>query len=176
MPRQPGNLVYSRYLQARARTREIEGRELSPKEFLDLVDPKGRRSESSAARYMRKLRTGERSGGMIARRAKEDSGRMVNVRYKVGSYKDSSGQEFADIRSANIILPTSKSRLDLWQGDRLWRAVNKYLRKSYSRRADGETDRGDEDKYVPIRSLPPGATLESITRVSGSRYPAEVLR
>lgn len=176
MPRSPGSLIYSRFQQARARTREIEDRELSPKEFLDLIDPGGKRSEASAARYLRKLRSGERSGANIKKRADADGGRVVNVRFKVGTYKDKSGVEYADIRSANIRLPVGKSRLDLWQGNRLRRAVNAYLRKSYSRRVDGDTDRGDEDKYVPLRALPPGATLDSITRISGSRYPTEILR
>lgn len=168
----PGRLIVQRFQQARARTRETEERELTPKEFLDLVDPKGKRSEKSARDYLRRLEKGERKGTLIKRRADADSGRSVNVRYKVGEYTDATGQRFEDIRSANVVIPLGKSRLDMWQGDRLRKAVNRYLGKSYSRRAGTPHDKD----YHPMRRLPSGATLVEITRISGSRYPSEVLR
>lgn len=168
----PGKLIVQRFQQARARTRETEGRELTHKEFLDLVDPKGKRSEKSARDYLRRLEKGERKGTLIKRRADADSGKTINVRYRVGTYTDATGKTFEDIRSANVIIPAGKSRLDLWQGDRLRKAVNRYLGKSYSRRLSGPHER----TYTTIRRLPSGATLVEIASIRGSRHPSEVLR
>lgn len=172
--RTPANLIVSRFEHARVRTRVTEGRELSPKEYLDLIDPYGKRSESSAARYMRKLRSGERSGVNIKRHADRDSGKVINVRYRVGSYTDATGMEFPDVRSANIVLPEGRSRLDLWQGDRLRKAVDRYLRNSYTRRV--EQNKANAERYEAMSRLPKDARLVEIARVQFSRYPTEILR
>lgn len=170
----PGRTLVRTYEHARARVRKTEDRDLTPKEFLDLIDPTGKRSESSAKRYMRKLATGERKGTFIERRAHADSGRTVNVRYKVGEWKDpTTGEVFEDVRSANVTIPMSKSRLDFWKGDRLRKAVDQYLQNSYTRRiASLPTDA----KYEALSRLPREARITEIRRINRARFPTQILR
>jgi hypothetical protein len=92
-------------LQAYERAQRSE--HVSAKEFLDIVAPSKRgRSEASAKRYINKLRTGERSGTQLLKRAQSDSGKRVNV-----SFRD----EHGFVTSANLIIPYGSSRLDIFR-------------------------------------------------------------
>lgn len=109
---------------------------LSAKQFLDIVAPSKRgRSEMSAERYLRKLRTGERSGTLLYKRALADQGRTVNI-----SFKDEKG--FAT--SANVVIPYGSSRLDLFRPSkvtprktRLRMASENYVKRKYPKRSIG---------------------------------------
>lgn len=109
---------------------------LSPKQFLDIVSPSKRgRSEASAKRYLNKLRTGERSGTNLYKRAKADQGKSVNI-----SFNDDKG--FAT--SANVVIPYGSSRLDLFRPSkiaprktRLRMAAEGYVKRKYPKRSIG---------------------------------------
>lgn len=171
----PGQRITRVYEQAQRRTRATEQRDLSPKEFLDLIDPYGKRSDASAARYMRKLRSGERTGSLLEKRAKRDSGRTVNVKFLVGVETDkATGERFEDVRSANITIPESKSRLDFWKGDRLRKAIDKYLENSFTRRT--RQNQANAERYEAIARLPKGSKVRSARRIRNVKYPTEILR
>lgn len=123
---------------------------------------------------MRKLRTGERTGSLLEKRAHKDSGKVVNVRYLVGTYTDSTGQVFEDVRSANVTIPTGKSRLDFWKGDRLRKAVDAYLENSFTRRT--EQNKANAERYEAISRLPKAARLNEVRRVRYTRWPTQILR
>lgn len=114
------NKVYRRYLAAQKRVQREEGRELTPKEFMDTVDPKGSRSERSARDYMTRAKRGARSGKTIEKRASAASGRIVNVPLydKDGNIVD----------SANIEIPRDASLLDIYRGRGLRASINSYMR------------------------------------------------
>ena len=173
----PDNRIVDAYDEARRLVRRREHRELTPKEFLDTVAP-GKRNEKSARDYIRRLRSGERTGTVLAKRAQRDSGRTVRVDYKVGEFVDpNTGEIQDDIRSQNVVIPESKSRLDWYRLD--WKkSVNSGLRKSYSRRKTAWDDlpQDKKDRYKTLRKLPPGARVASVTRVSKTHVPAVVLR
>lgn len=174
MPTRPKTHILVRtYEHARAREAK-HGVELTPKGFLDLIDPDGKRSESSAKRYMRKLATGERSGAKLVKSAHKDSGRTVNVRFRAGTYTDSTGQVFEDIRSANVTIPERMSRLDFWKGDRLRKAVDAYLQNSYTRRV--EQNKAGGEQYEAISRLDKRAPITEIRRIRGTRFPTQILR
>jgi hypothetical protein len=95
----PREEIYEGYLHARKQG-------VSAKQYLDIVAPTKRgRSESSASRYLRKLRTGERSGSQLYARAKKDAGKSVQV---VASDEDDRKY------SANVRVPRSGSRISLF--------------------------------------------------------------
>lgn len=174
MPSVPERL-FDIFQHARERTRELEDRDLSPKEFLDLIDPYGKRSDTSAARYMRKLRTGERTGSLLEKRARRDSGKTVNVKFLVGVEIDkATGERFEDVRSANITIPETKSRLDFWKGDRLRKAIDRYLENSFTRRT--RQNQANAERYEALARLPKDAKVRSARRIRNVKYPTEILR
>lgn len=169
------NRIVQRYDEARALVRKREGRELTPKEYLDTVAP-GKRNTKSARDYIRRLRSGERSGTRLAERAQNVSGKTVRVDYKVGKYTDEkTGETVDDIRSQNVLIPARKSRLDFYRDD-LRDTVDRGLQESYSRRKTAPTPRKDDPKYVPLARLPEGAEIVSVHRSRRSRKHAIVLR
>lgn len=131
--RKSQNEIVKTYEAARIREQRA-GRELTPKAFLDVIAPSKRgRSEASSRRYMNKLRTGERSGTQLIKRAGQDSGKRVNV-----SFVDRSTGE---IVSANVVIPYGRSRLDLFKPSKrkkrqsaLREAAERYLDTSYAGR------------------------------------------
>lgn len=146
--------LVARYDEARRLIRRREGRELSPKEFLDAVSP-GKRTKKSARDYIRRIRKGERSGNVLQKRALQDSGKTVRVDYQVGTYVDAAtGEVLPDIRSQNVTIPVGKSRLDFYRAN-LRKAVNKGLRESWSRRKDNPGDSGE--RGGPLYRLPKDA-------------------
>lgn len=160
----------------RAREREAKrGNRLTPKEFLDAIDPRGKRTNESAGRYLRKLRSGERSGSKIEKSAKDVSGAIVNVRYEV---------KRGDIRSANVRLPSGRSRLDQWNVNvqkALRKAANEYLEREYRRRQEPahiEKQTKDQKRgtYVPVKRLPRGAKYQSMMKLRKSRYATAPVR
>lgn len=131
MPDTPRDEIYQTYIRARELERE-RGSDLSAKQFLDIVAPSKRgRSEASATRYMRKLRTGERSGALLYKRAKQDAGKSVNVMANINGRNT----------SANIRLPKSGSRLNLLK--RGQQPVQEYILAQSQRNTPG--DRDDEN-------------------------------
>jgi len=95
----PRDEIYEGYIRAREQG-------LSAKQYLDIVAPTKRgRSESSASRYIRKLRTGERLGTKLYARAKQDAGKSVQV-----IAVDENDRRY----SANVRVPRSGSRISLF--------------------------------------------------------------
>lgn len=130
-----GKLISSRYKAAKNRVLKDEGRNLTAKEFLDTIDPKGHRSEKSARDYMRRLDKGERSGKFIKRHADEAGGHIVNV-----PLYDAEGNI---VDSANVQIPKDASLLDVYRGRGIRSAINTFMRQrkspSYSQHAGKST-------------------------------------
>jgi hypothetical protein len=133
-PSQSGRDIVKAYDYARQQERKL-GHEFSAKEFLDIVAPSARgRSETSAERYIRKLRTGERTGTKLTARARADAGRRVNV-----SFVD---ENDGFVSSANVVIPYGGSRLDIFRPSnynkkksRLRATAERYFRREYPKRA-----------------------------------------
>lgn len=163
-----GERIWRTYQRAKE-TEAKKGRRLSAKAFLDAIDPKGNRSEASASRYLRKLRTGERTGSKIYKDATEVGGHVVNIRYEVAP---------GDIRSANVRLPSGRSRLDQWMTNvqkALRDAANRYLEREYGRRTV-LSPRPADRTYVPIKSIPRGARYQGMVRLRRTKYIPEAVR
>lgn len=166
------NRLVSSYDKARDFVRRKEGRELSPKEFLDTVAP-GKRSEKSARDYIRRLRSGERSGSALITRAERDRGKTVNVEFSVGKVRDTmTGKMVDDIRSQNVTIPARFSRLDLYRAD-LRKTVDRGLRQSYSRRSRAADKKAT---YEPLAKLPADARIVAVRRMRHVRTPGVVLQ
>jgi hypothetical protein len=166
------NRLTDSYDAARREIRAKEGRDLSPKEFLDTVAP-GKRTEKSARDYIRRLRSGERSGTALVARAERDRGKTVNVEFSVGQVRDAAtGKMVDDVRSQNVTIPARFSRLDLYRAD-LRETVNRGLKQSYSRRSRAAKKR---PTYEPLQALPGDAKILGVTRLKYVRQPGVVLR
>lgn len=160
------------YDEARRLTREQERRELSAKEYLDTVAP-GTRTTKSARDYMRRMRSGERSGTTLAKRAQKDSGRTLRVEYRIGRYRDpQTGQDVDDIRSQNMTIPAHLSRLDVYRAN-LRETFDRGLRESWSRRQTAPQRRPD---YVPLERLPEDAEFMRVYRPKSARRMGVILR
>lgn len=167
-----GQQIVSGYDAARERIRATEQRELSAKEYLDTVAP-GKRTTKSARDYIRRMRSGERSGTTLAERAQKDSGKTVRVEYRVGSRMDAqTGRMVDDIRSQNVTIPSSRSRLDLYRTD-LRATFDRGLAQSWNRRSTGPQKRLG---YEPLAKLPVGAELVRVYRPKHHRRRAVVLQ
>lgn len=117
----PRDEIYEGYIRAREQG-------MSAKQYLDIIAPTKRgRSDASASRYLRKLRTGERSGTQLYARAKRDAGKSVQVVGEIGGRK----------LGANIRLPMSGSRIALTQ-DTL--KLQEYILSQSQRNTPGQHD------------------------------------
>lgn len=103
----PGTQLAKAYEQARKSTLRNEHRNLTPKEFLDTVDPQGKRSAKSARDYLRRIVKGERAGSKIVQRADAGGGQYLVV-FKRGDRET----------SAIVRVPKGKSNLGIYQGTR----------------------------------------------------------
>lgn len=173
MGRSDSDRLFRAYVTAREKEAK-RGHRLTAKGFLDAIDPRGHRSEASAARYLRKLRTGERSGTKIAKAATDVSGAIVNVRYEIAP---------GDIRSANVRLPAGRTRLQQWDVNvqrALRKAANEYLQREYGRRQEPSHIERNEKKrgrtYDPVKRLPRSARYQSMVRLRHSRYATAPVR
>lgn len=141
--RLPSSPIFRAYEQARKRVSRDEHRDLTPKEFLDTVDPLGHRSRKSARDYMRRLETGKRSGRVIKKRADTGGGKIYNV-----ALRDANGWI---VDSANVEVPAGASTLDLYRGrgkTRLRRAVDEYMERRYRAIRPSELVKATQTGYV----------------------------
>lgn len=135
---------------------------LTPKAFLDIVAPSDRgRSEKSSRDYLRRIRSGERSGTKLLERAYKDSGKVVKADY----------QTKEGMKGANVTIPLGRSRLDLFRPGKLRAAVNRSLERTY---ADRLTKRSKT--YEPIKQLPRGSKLAAVQSVLYHTVVSEPLR
>ena len=158
MARPFGKLMAARYDEIKARDPTM-----TAKRFLDIVAPSERgRSEKSSRDYIRRLRSGERSGTKLEQAARQSSGKVVVVHFDTPE----------GMRSANIRLPMQKTRLDLLRERQVHALANKYLEETYGKRSGGKHTLD----YKPMRKLPKGSRLASVSRtVKHQVQPAEVL-
>jgi hypothetical protein len=112
--------VARQYQRAREQVARTEQRELTAKEFLDTVDPRGNRSAKSARDYIRRIAKGERSGKVIKRRADSMGGKLIQV-----PLVDDNGNV---VDSAIVAVPLGHSSFDLYRGKGVRSAVNRYMR------------------------------------------------
>lgn len=126
MPRQaPGDRLAIAYEKARAETLKREHRRLTAKEYLDAVDPSGKRNAKSARDYIRRVAKGERTGKKIVERADRGGGQYMVVYEKGG--KES---------SAIVRVPSGQSNLDLFSTRKqraIKRAANVYAAERQKR-------------------------------------------
>lgn len=98
-------LVYREFIQAQKAVARSEHRVLSPKEYLDTINPEGHRSTKSARDYMRRIEKGQRSGAKIEARAKSGGG-TYNARFR---------DENGDIRTATVAVPEGQTRFGIYK-------------------------------------------------------------
>lgn len=168
------NRIVEAYDDARDLVRKREGRELSPREFLNTVAPGAEYDEKSGRDFMRRLRKGDTSGERLLDRIRSVTGRNVRVDYKVGRYVDpSTGEIIDDIRSQNVTVPYGKTGLDFYRDD-VRGLIDEGLRDSYSRRTTTPARKNDPT-YVPLAALPKDAVIVGLHRSKRPRRHAVVL-
>lgn len=166
----PQNPIYRAYIRARAAVFDKEQRTLTPYEFLQQVDPGRKRKPESAARYMRKLASGERSGSVIKRRADSGAGKMYNV-----TFVNDSGDI---VDSANIEIPLGVSLLDLYEDDAIIRAADSYMqaRQNRARRQNLANIAAEDAQGSAGADSTEGLKLYSLREIKSTRYPVAFLK
>ena len=163
------NPVYTAYVKARAEKWERERKKLDAEEFMRTINPGTERKPGSAARYLRKLRQGTRSGNVIKERAKIPAG-MYNV-----SFKDESG---SIVDSVNVEVPRGGiNRLDDYQAEeKIREAADRYMRA-----------RMGSNRYMTWKTIPEaqgssyeesteGLEIAGMRKIKHSKYPTEIVR
>jgi len=111
--------LYDSFIKAKAKQWRDSRTVLTPKQYLDIVDPKGSHSDAQANLYMENLRTGKFHSQTVLQRSQQTGGQIYNI-----LLADKSGRV---IDSANVELPKGRDLNTALQDGSLERAVEKYL-------------------------------------------------
>lgn len=132
------NNVYQAYLEAKAEYWQREGIRLTPKQFLDTIDPTAEHDENVSEKFLRDLSRGSTAADSFFERINSTDGEIYNI-----ALADKTGKI---VDSANIELPEGVTLLDALESGWLQSAVDKYLESRYRELNNiPEEDEFDED-------------------------------
>lgn len=155
--------LYDAYVRAKAKQWRDSRTTLKPKEYLDIVDPKGKHSDAQANLYMENLRTGKWQSSTVLQRSQQTGGQIYNI-----LLADKSGRI---VDSANVELPKGRSLSRAIEDGTLERAVERYLSSRHSMKPSDQKKYGIESvghksmKGLKIVGAEPLRTTRKIVQI-----------